>query len=118
MNHKIQQVMICMEVLDNLPHDKVMYRDGKLHEVWAVKKGDGDGAHNKWSEELREVSDPILKRAIDLWCVPLYPSHDTVPWSQTLNPTPLPKIHQARTPDSNLSTLRNSPPPPLPSKTI
>ena len=62
--------MICMEVLDNLPHDKVIYRDGKFHEVWAVKREEEGGAHNRWSEELRDVSDPLLKRAMDLWCEP------------------------------------------------
>ena len=77
-----------MEVLDNLPHDKVIYRDGKFHEVWAVKREEEGGAHNRWSEELRDVSDPLLKRAIDLWCEPESFTY-TDPRLHILNPTPL-----------------------------
>ncbi|KAF0743122.1 hypothetical protein Ae201684_002179 [Aphanomyces euteiches] len=48
---------LAMEVLDNLPHDKVTQEDGQWYETWV----DPDAL----VEEKRPLSDPLIRQAMD-----------------------------------------------------
>jgi hypothetical protein len=53
--------VFAMELLDNLPHDKVILRDGRALQVHVRRAADGS-----LSEELRPLTDPLIIDALRL----------------------------------------------------
>mmetsp|Transcript_2051 Transcript_2051/g.4356 ORF Transcript_2051/g.4356 Transcript_2051/m.4356 type:complete len:282 (-) Transcript_2051:2511-3356(-) len=68
-----------MEVLDNLPHDKIRGKiRHKLEQAEVVRSKDdkaGTGSNQQYTEKLVPLSDPLLKRVLRL--VPNYYTHQS-----------------------------------------
>lgn len=54
--------IIALELLDNLPHDRVVFADGVWHETWVTQTHDG-----LWHEFLRPIEDPLVSRCLDIY---------------------------------------------------
>jgi hypothetical protein len=55
--------VVALEVLDNLPHDKVVCLGGALHEACVEERGSSSGAAVERAERYRPLADPLLLEA-------------------------------------------------------
>lgn len=58
---------LAMEVLDNLPHDKVALQNGKWYEAIVRMSGDASGAGPALEEALRPVEDMLIRQTMRLF---------------------------------------------------
>lgn len=60
--------VIALEVLDNLPHDKVVWDEQQWWQVEVEKRGDGGGG--SLGEVVRPVADALVLQALQLYGTP------------------------------------------------
>ena len=107
---EIPTVLLTCELLDNLPHDKVrvkagrLFEQGEVEEVVITRDDENDDSQqteaHKWEEKFVRLSDPLLSEVLKV-APTTYTRSSTITWIPSVACGVLHRLHQER-PNSSL----------------